>query len=188
MQNVKRNREMRSMKLNKLLIVLLFIVSLSFLITGCGDSKKAEKVKENKKVETKVNDNIKTLTCTKIKANSKGYVSDYKDTFVYENGVLKSGELTENQNYAKLIEDMTYEETVEFFEQDEVKNKKCVLAYMDINIFKGGIKGCTQEWNDYWYKLIYYIDVDKLKDKEEFKDINNLKDFFEKAVYKCEIK
>ena len=172
----------KSNKLNRVLV--LFSLSIMLLVTGCNNDNVVSDSTKNE-----LNKDEKQLVCTKITADDKGVITETVDTFVYKNDILTSGEITDIINYSVYTNDLSYDETIEFFNQDVVKNKTCKPTWYDVSIFKGNITNCTQKWDNYLYYQTYYVNADKFKEtQEDAKTIYALKDFHESKQWKCEIK
>ena len=169
--------------MKKISILCLIIIVLT---TGCNSATKSNKEVNNK--------NEKTLVCTKV-FGTKGscpYTTVADETLVYEDDALKSITLSEKYNFtgcSYTLADASREELFDFFEHTAQVLKCSKTHYNNNSIFKDTVKECTTEWDDnYLCTHTYNIDVEKVKDNENLKTIEDAQDFFEYNLHKCEVK
>ncbi len=169
-----------SMK-KKLIIVLIIFVLV--LVTGCNNN-------EGK------NKNQKILTCSKTNASTIElqknipYITDYNNTFIYSNGVLKSAEMKETYDFSNYLHSRSLNRS------DYVNLYKILYDafecstdyYSNVESLSGSVKECNKEWEDDAFSRVYTFDVNVLKDRDDFKTLKKAKDFHEKSLFKCSIK
>lgn len=164
-------------------IIIVLIIFVLVLVTGCNNN-------EGK------NKNQKTLTCSKINTSTLqlnkniSYIIDSKDIFVYSNGILKSAEMKETYDFSNYLHgrSLTRSDYINLYKvlYDAFECKTDYFS--NVESLSGSVKECNKEWEDDAFSRVYTIDVDVLKERDDFKTIKKAKVFYEKYLFKCSIK
>lgn len=164
-------------------IIIVLIIFVLVLVTGCNNNEIKNK---NQKILTCSKTNTSTIELQRIIP----YITDYNNTFIYSNGVLKSAEMKETYDFSNYLHSRSFNRS------DYVNLYKilydafaCSTDYFsNVEALSGSVKECNKEWEDDAFSRVYTFDANVLKDRDDFKTLKKAKDFHEKSLFKCSIK